>query len=428
VTNSSRRKICVLLVDRANYGRLKPVMQAIAARPELELQVIAAGTMVLERFQQPVQIVRSDGFPIDGEVYIELEGSTPATMAKSVGFGVVEFASEFQRLKPDLLLVIGDRYEALAAALAAAYMNICIAHIQGGEVSGSIDESARHAITKFAHFHFPSTKRSAEYLIRMGEAPETVLAIGCPSSDIARQLDRTLSPDVINSTGSGAVIDITKPFLLVLFHPTTTEYGGGRQQMEEVLQALSLLQTQTLFLWPNIDAGADHISKAVRVFRDHTKSPWLRVLTNLSPENYLKVLTNTSCAVGNSSSFVRDAGYLGTPIVLVGRRQEGREADVHVKRVAPVAAEVAMMIRTQLAHGRYPPSALYGDGYVSSRIAEALVLLTPYVQKRLHYIHDNDTEQKALLTKPLETRGAHGDGGYELQSRTDGKNSTDLRQ
>jgi UDP-hydrolysing UDP-N-acetyl-D-glucosamine 2-epimerase len=364
-------------------------MQAIAARPELELQVVAAGTMVLERFQQPVQVVRADGFRVDGEVYLELEGSTPATMAKSVGFGVVEFASEFQRLKPDVVLLIGDRYEALAAAIAAAYMNICIAHIQGGEVSGSIDESARHAITKFAHFHFPSTNRSAEYLARMGEAPETVLAIGCPSSDIAHKLDRTLSPAVLNSIGSGAVIDVVKPFLLVLFHPTTTEYGGERQQMEEVLKALHHLSIQTVLLWPNIDAGADHISKAIRVFRDHTKSTWLRVLTNLSPENYLRVLSTAACAVGNSSSFVRDASYFGTPIVLVGNRQEGREADVHVRRVPPVAAEVAATIHSQLTHGRYAPSTLYGDGNVSARIAAALAQLTPYVQKRLYYIYDS---------------------------------------
>src|SRR5207253_5359388 len=124
--------------------------------------------------------VKADGFHVSGEIYIELEGSTPTTMAKSVGFGVVEFASEFQRLKPDLVLLIGDRYEALAAAIAAAYMNLCLAHVQGGEVSGSIDESARHAITKFAHFHFPSTHRSARYVIQMGEAPETILSVGCP--------------------------------------------------------------------------------------------------------------------------------------------------------------------------------------------------------------------------------------------------------
>jgi UDP-hydrolysing UDP-N-acetyl-D-glucosamine 2-epimerase len=363
-------------------------MEATAARPELELQVLAAGTMLLERFHQPVQVVRQDGFSIDGEIYIELEGSTPATMAKSVGFGVVEFASEFQRLKPDLVLLIGDRYEMLAAAIAAAYMNICIAHIQGGEVSGSIDESARHAITKFAHFHFPSTRRSAEYLARMGENPDTILAIGCPSSDIARKLDWTLSTEVVNAGGSGGLIDISKPFLLVLFHPTTTEYGGERQQMDEVLEALHRLQIQTILLWPNIDAGADHISKAIRVFRDHTKPMWLHTLTNLTPEHYLKVLANAACAVGNSSSFVRDASFLGTPVVLVGSRQDGREIGEHVLPVGPVAAEVVAAAQMQLAHGRYAPSTLYGDGYVAERIAEMLVRLTPYPQKRLHYIYD----------------------------------------
>ena len=175
--SAGKRKICVVLVDRANYGRLKPVLRAIQMRPELELQIVAAGTMVLERFGQPVKIVKSDGFQVSGEIYIEVEGSTPATMAKSVGFAVVEFASEFRRLDPDVVLLIGDRYEALAAAITAAYMNLCIVHIQGGEVSGSIDESARHAISKFADYHFPSTRRSAEYLIRMGERPNTIGAM-----------------------------------------------------------------------------------------------------------------------------------------------------------------------------------------------------------------------------------------------------------
>src|ERR1051326_490994 len=216
-----RRKVCVVLVDRANYGRLKPVMEAIRENPNLELQILAAGTMVLERFHQPVEVMRQDGFDVSGEIYIELEGSTPVTMAKSVGFGVVEFASEFQRLKPDLVLLIGDRYEALAAAIAAAYMNICVAHIQGGEVSGSIDESARHAISKFAQFHFPSTHRSADYLVRMGERPDTILGVGCPSSDIARELSGPLPAEILNGRGSGATIDVSKPFQLVIFHPTT---------------------------------------------------------------------------------------------------------------------------------------------------------------------------------------------------------------
>lgn len=380
----------VVLVDRANYGRLKPVMQAIAERPELELQVCCAGTMVLERFDQPVRVVRDDGFPVVSEIYMELEGSTPATMAKSVGFGVVEFASELQRLRPDFLLLIGDRYEALAATVAASFMNIPIIHMQGGEVSGSIDESTRHAITKFSHYHVPATARSADFLIRMGEHPDTILDVGCPASDIARTFDRALDPAILHSRGSGVEIDVARPFLLVVFHPTTTEYGNERGQMEALLHGLDELKIQTLLLWPNIDAGSDHISKAIRVFRDRMTRPWLRAITNLTPENYLVVLANAACAVGNSSSFVRDASFFGTPVVLVGNRQRGRERGEHVTPVAPVAADVARATRDQLEHGPYPPSALYGDGHVSTRVAEKLVGLEPYIQKTLSFVGEND--------------------------------------
>jgi UDP-hydrolysing UDP-N-acetyl-D-glucosamine 2-epimerase len=386
--SEQRRKVCVVLVDRANYGRLKPVMAAIRERPELQLQVIAAGTMVLERFDQPVKAVQADGFTVDGQIYTELEGSTPATMAKSVGFGVVEFASEFQRLKPDVVLIIGDRYEALSAALAAAYMNLCIVHLQGGEVSGSIDESARHCISKLSQFHYPATKRSAEYLVKMGERPDTILGVGCPSSDIARSLDKALDPKIINDRGSGVVIDTAKPFLLVVFHPVTTEYGGERKQMEELLAAVDEVKVPTVLLWPNIDAGADHISKAIREYRVATPNNRLRTLTNLTPEAYLRVLNACACAVGNSSSFVRDAGLLGTPVVLVGARQDEREADVHVKKAEPKRETIAATLKAQLQHGRYAASSLYGDGHVANRIAQSLVGLQPYVQKRLAYVRE----------------------------------------
>ena len=386
------RKVCVVLVDRANYGRLKPVMRAIHENPELKLQVIAAGAMVLERFGKPVDVVRRDGFKIDGQIYIELEGSTPGTMAKSVGFGIVEFAGEFQRLKPDLVLIIGDRYEALSAAIAAAYMNLCIVHVQGGEVSGSIDESARHAISKLAHFHCPSTTRSRDYLIRMGEAPDTILHIGCPSSDIARTVRTEISADVINRFGGGAQIDPTNPFLLVIFHPTTTTYGGEQPQMEELLAALGRVAMPTILLWPNIDAGSDRISKAIRIFRDRTAPNWLRTLINLEPEQYLQVLASASCAIGNSSSFVRDASFFGTPVVLVGDRQYGREVDTHVMPAHPVEDVLYNAIQMQLRHGRYAPSTLYGDGWTSQAISDSLARLEPYVQKRLHYIEDTNGE------------------------------------
>ena len=387
---SDRRRICVILVDRANYGRMKPVMRAIDEHEDLELLVVCGGTMVLERFGYTVDVVRADGFKVTSEVYMELEGSTPLSMSKSIGIGVLEFSSVLHRLAPDVVLLIGDRYEAMGAALAAAYMNLLLVHIQGGEVSGSVDESARHAISKFAHYHVPSTDRSAQYLVRMGEDPRTILTVGCPSSDLAKQLDRPLTDDVINGRGSGVRLDPTAPFLLVIFHPSTTEFGDERAQIRALLTALDQLALPTLMLWPNIDAGSSRVSKEIRRFRDEVKPNWLRLQTNLTPDDYLVVLSQAAVAVGNSSSFVRDSGFFGTPVVLVGSRQDGREADVNVTRVEVTEDAIVQAVRDQVRNGRYAPSTLYGDGEVSGRVAAALSKVQPYVQKRLHYVFEDE--------------------------------------
>ncbi|HWA70556.1 MAG TPA: UDP-N-acetylglucosamine 2-epimerase [Rhizomicrobium sp.] len=380
----AKRRIAVVLIDRANYGRLKPVMQAIKDHPGLELQVVCGGTMVLNRFDRPVRIVEKDGFRVDAEIHLELEGSTPLTMAKSLGFGVIEFTSEFARLKPDMVLVIGDRYEGLAAALAASYMNICLAHAQGGEVSGSIDESARHCMTKLAHYHFPATARSAEYIVRMGELPETVFNVGCPSSDIAHSIDRTLPPDIF-ADGVGGEVDLSKPYCLVVFHPVTTKFEQEGDETMEVLEACEALGQQVVWLWPNIDAGSDKVSAAIRRFREQRHPQWLRLMKNFPPDDYLRVLANAACALGNSSSFVRDSGFLGTPVVLIGDRQDGREFAHNVMPVASVKNEIVRAARSQLAHGRYSPADLYGDGKVSARIADRVATVPLFVQKRLGY-------------------------------------------
>ena len=178
--------------------------------------------------------------------------------------------------------------------------------------------------------------------------------------------------------------------------------------MWHLLRALEQEKVPTLMLWPNIDAGSDHISKAIRVFRDQTAPDWLRTITNLNPENYLKVLARTCCAIGNSSSFVRDAGYFGTPVVLVGARQIGREIGEHVVPVSPVEDEIAAAIRSQREHGPYAPCTLYGDGYVADRIADALAKLTPYKQKRLHYIYE--TAEASQQDKDASTWNRNGAG------------------
>lgn len=372
-------------MDRANYGRMHPVMRAIAADPALELQTICAGTMLLERFGQAEKIVARDGFAVDGRVYLEVEGSIPTTMAKSIGLGIIEFTNEFQRLRPDVVLLIGDRYEALAAAIAAAYMNIPLAHIQGGEVSGSIDESARHAITKFAHLHFPSTRRAASYILRLGEHPDFVFNVGCPAGDYIKSLDTELPADIFSRSGVGGSVDPDQPFLLVIYHPVTTKFGSERKQAEQLLQALHELAHPTVWIWPNIDAGADDISKVLRVYREHHSAEWLHLIKNLDPVTFQKCLKKTACAVGNSSSFIRDSTFSGTPVVLVGDRQVGREHGRNLVQVPPRSEEIHLAITGQLEHGRYPADTLYGDGQASLRIVELLKAFKPYPQKNLHY-------------------------------------------
>jgi UDP-hydrolysing UDP-N-acetyl-D-glucosamine 2-epimerase len=381
-----KRKILVVLVDRANYGRMRMVLKAIEEHLKLELMVMCAGSMVLERFGNTITEVEGDGFTIHSKIFMELEGSVPLSMAKSLGFGVIEFASEYNRLQPDIVLLIGDRYEALAAALSAAYMNVPIAHIQGGEVSGGIDESTRHAITKFAQWHFPATDRAAEYIRRMGESEECVYKVGCPVGDYILKLDDQL-PDGVFYAGSGSEIDPNKGFYLVIFHPVTTQFGSEKDQVRELLAALNTLRYPTLFLWPNIDAGADYISKELRLFREHHSPEWLRFMTNLPPEDFQKVLKRCTVAIGNSSSFVRDTTFSGTPVVLVGDRQKGREMGKNVVCVDYNRSEIREAISRQMEQGRYKPDNLYGDGMASQRIADILANVKPYVQKRLDYIN-----------------------------------------
>ncbi len=391
-TKQAIQRICVVLVDRANYGRMHPVMRAIKTAPDLELLVVCAGTMLLERFGQAEKIVAADGFEIHGRVYMELEGSVPATMTKSIGVGIIEFSTEFQRLKPDVVLLIGDRYEALAAAISAAYMNIPIAHIQGGEVSGSIDESARHAITKFAHLHFPSTARAAEYIINLGERTDCVFNVGCPAGDYIMKLDSELPADVFSRVGVGGNIDPSQPFILVIYHPVTTRFGSELQQAEQLLMALHDLAHPTVWIWPNIDAGADEISKCLRSYREKhpNSSQWLHLIKNLDPVTFQKCLKRAACAVGNSSSFIRDSTFSGTPVVLVGDRQAGREHGENLVAVPPVSTEVVNAVRGQLQHGRYAPSSLYGNGTASAQIVEKLKTFVPYRQKMLQYVFGHE--------------------------------------
>jgi len=375
-------KICAVLVDRANYGRMKPVLEIMRDDADIGLTIVCTGTMLLDRFGKSIDLVKRDGFDVAEEIYIELEGSVPNTMAKSIGLAVIELSNVFQNQSPDFVLLIGDRSEALGAAIAAVYQNFCLIHIQGGEITGSIDESARHAITKFAHYHFPSTEQAKKNIIQMGEQEERVFAYGCPSADVVFDSIKKCSDIPINM-GVGPDLDLSEKYLVVLFHPVTTEYRSSEEQMEELLYAIKKLNIQTVLIWPNIDAGADGVSQAVRRFRENNSNIKLHAYKNLDPQVYIPLLNNASCAIGNSSSFIRDASFLGTPIVLVGSRQDGRERSDAVIRVDPSSNEIILKVKEQISHGKYECSDLYGAEGVSKKITERIKKLKKYSQKRL---------------------------------------------
>ena len=250
----------------------------------------------------------------------------------------------------------------------------------GGEISGTIDESIRHAVTKLAHIHFPANARAAERIVRMGEDPGTVHVVGCPRVDLVAEIVRSNghldSSDWLDREGAGAHITLDAPFLLVSHHPVTTEYGEGEQQINETLAALDELRMPTIMLWPNADAGSEDIARGMRKFREQRRPEYIRFYKNFPIETYVRLMNSCACAVGNSSAPLREGAFIGVPTVNVG---------INVVDVAHDRAQIVEAVRRQIAHGRYPSDHLYGEGDAGERIANVLATTPLRVQKRLHY-------------------------------------------
>lgn len=353
-------RICTIIIDRANFGRLLPVMRAIRDAPGLTLQVVCGGGAVLREDRPCVDEIRKE-FPVHAEIHHELRGDSHLAMAKSCAYGMNDFAVELRRLRPDMVLMIGDRYEALGAASAAQMMNIPILHFQGGEVSECVDHRIRNAITQLATWHVPATREAAHRVAEMTGKPESILTIGCPGSDLT-----------INVKCEDDEDDRPTGPILAVFHPNTTENADPRKQVRELLTALAGVPHRVDMLWPNIDAGSHQIHMEIRNFLKKPRD-WLTLHKTFPPEVYMHKLANTRCAVGNSSSFVRDSTWFGTPVVLVGNRQRGREAGENLINVPCESEAIKAAITAQLEHGRYDQSTMYGDGGVSQRVVEALL-------------------------------------------------------
>jgi len=386
VGHGHERRVCIVVASRANYGRIKSVIREVDRNPGLELMLVVGASALLYRFGKVVDIIERDQFPVAATFYCIVEGDRPVTMAKSTGLAIQELSSIFESQRPDVVISVADRFETIATAIAASYMNIPLAHTQGGEVTGSIDESVRHAVTKLAHIHFPATELAGERLVRMGEDPKKVFVVGCPSIDVAASVDMAPPLDLFERYGGvGSVVDLREPYLVVLQHPVTTEYGQGLNQINETLKAVYSSGLQTIWLWPNVDAGSDDISKGLRVFREVCPKNRIHFFRNFATEDYYKLIYHCGCLVGNSSSALREGAFLGVPAVNIGTRQTGRERAENVIDVPNDARDICKGILRQMEHGRYPCSLRFGDGRAGERIAEVLRHVDLGINKTLRY-------------------------------------------
>ena len=382
------RKICVVIGSRANYSSIKSAMRSIQEHPDLELQVVAGASAILDRYGAVADLIAADGFPIAARVHMLIEGETPTTMAKSTGLGLLELPTVFDTLQPDVVLTVGDRFETMATTLAAAYMNFPLAHTMGGEVSGTIDESIRHAVTKFAHVHLPACTDARDRIIRLGERPEDVHLVGCPRMDLVReelQRPTTLDDAELLADGVGGAVDTSEPFLLVSQHPVTTEYGEGKRQIAETLDAIVKLDLPAIVLWPNADAGSEDIASGMRRFREVNDDSKIHFFKNLPTNVYIRLMQRTTCLVGNSSSGIREGAFIGTPVVNIGSRQDMRQRGSNVIDVDHDHEDIADAIAAQVDHGPYESEPIYGDGHAGPKIADVLATCEWRMQKRITY-------------------------------------------
>ncbi|ESU20792.1 UDP-N-acetylglucosamine 2-epimerase [Flavobacterium cauense R2A-7] len=383
-----KRKIAVVITARPSYSRVKTVLTSIQKHPELELQLIIAASALLDRYGSAVNYIEKDGFEIAARVFNVLEGENLTAAAKTTGIGILELSTVFDNLKPDIVVTVADRFETMATAIAASYMNIPLAHIQGGEVTGNIDEKVRHSITKLADYHFVASEGAKERVIKLGEDPAMVFNTGCPSIDLAKEIkSSTKLPfnPYEKYGGVGAQPDLSKGYLVVMQHPVTTEYKDSRKHIEATLEAVYKLNKPTLWFWPNVDAGADGTSTGIRAFREQHQLPQVHFFKNMEGKDFLELLKHSDCLIGNSSVGIRECAYLGVPVVNIGSRQNKRDRGNNVIDVDYCQDAIENAILQSSEKGVALSSSLYGNGNAGEEIASLLTTLPLQFHKTIMY-------------------------------------------
>ncbi|MFT5213297.1 MAG: UDP-hydrolyzing UDP-N-acetyl-D-glucosamine 2-epimerase [Patiriisocius sp.] len=372
---NEKRKICVVVTARPSYSRIKTALQAIKDHPELELQLVVAASALLDRYGSAVKYIEEDGFKISAKVFNILEGENLTAAAKTTGIGIIELASVFDNLSPDIVVTIADRFETMATAVAASFMNIPLAHIQGGEVTGNIDEKVRHSISKLSDYHFVSSEDAYQRVLKLGENPSYIFNTGCPSIDLAAEVKSQpeIDFDLIERYGGvGVSIDVNSPYIVVMQHPVTNEYKMSRKHIEETLLAVSELNIPTFWFWPNVDAGSDGTSKGIRAFREKGNTDNIHFFKNMKGLDFLRLLYNSDCLIGNSSVGIRECAFLGIPVVNIGSRQNKRIRGNNVIDINYSKEEIKNAITIHLNSPKPKFSDVYGGGDAGIKIAQTL--------------------------------------------------------
>jgi GDP/UDP-N,N'-diacetylbacillosamine 2-epimerase (hydrolysing) len=380
------RRVVYLTGTRADYGLFCQTLRRIEEHPDLDLKLVVTAMHLAPEFGYTVRLIEQDGFHITARVETLLAGDSGGSMGRAIGLGILGLTQALESLQPDILILLGDRGEMLAGAIAAAHLNIAIAHVHGGEVSGTIDESVRHAITKFAHIHFPSTQENGERIVKMGEDPERVYVVGAPGLDYLRLVEAMEQREI----ASDLDLDLSKPVLLMTQHPVTTEEEAAAEQMRITLEAIKAVGVQTVITYPNADSGGRAM---IQVLKAYEALPFVRIWKTLGQRRYVSLLRYAHAMVGNSSSGIIEAPYFGLPVVNIGTRQQGRQRaenvlDVpHDRDTIEQALRIALTDETFIQQARHCTNP-YGDGHAGERISEVLAqvpLDREFLQKRLAY-------------------------------------------
>lgn len=384
----SSRGIAIVLTTRGNYAKMGSTLCAAKAIPSLEVKIVVGGALLRDDYGVTSSIIEDDGHAIDAKLDYILGDHGLEDVAKSAGRCTMEMGSILARLKPDIVMVIADRYEALSIAHAALCQNIAIAHLEGGEVSGSIDERIRHAITKLANVHFPANQAAAERIRRLGEPPERIHVVGTPSLDLLRHadLDETAALALaLKRDGVGAEISLDDDFVVVSQHPVVTEYADAARQFAETAKAVCALAMPAFWIGPNDEAGADAFGPVREALQANRQAPPVRFIGGLGLIDYAVLLRRARCLIGNSSSGLREGAYLGVPAVNIGSRQQGRQQGANVVDVEHECDAIVAATRRQIEAGRYPSDPIYGDGRAGEKIARILAETPLGVEKTITF-------------------------------------------